>query len=96
MKIMVEYLGHIKRLLNVFQVEKIELKSNALVSDLLHFLAEKHGDPFQKAIAEPSRFDLKDNFILTVNGFLLNQLNGINTKLKDGDHVVLMPIVSGG
>jgi molybdopterin converting factor small subunit len=27
---------------------------------------------------------------------LLNQLNGIETKLKDGDRVVLMPIVSGG
>jgi molybdopterin converting factor small subunit len=27
---------------------------------------------------------------------LLNQLDGIKTNLKDGDRVVLMPIVSGG
>jgi len=27
---------------------------------------------------------------------LLNQLKGIESKLKDGDHVIFMPIVSGG
>jgi len=27
---------------------------------------------------------------------LLNQLNGIETKLKDGDRVVFMPVVTGG
>jgi molybdopterin converting factor small subunit len=32
----------------------------------------------------------------TVNGFLLNQLKGVETKLKDGDRVILMPVVSGG
>jgi len=31
-----------------------------------------------------------------VNGYLLNQLDGVQTKLKNRDHVVLMPIVSGG
>jgi molybdopterin converting factor small subunit len=32
----------------------------------------------------------------TVNGHLLNQLKGINTKLKNNDNVTIMPIVSGG
>ena len=96
MKVTVEYLGHIKRLIGVEQAEKIELKDDALVGDLLFLLAEKHGENFKKAIYEPSGRDLKSNFILTVNGLLLNQLNGIETKLKEGDRVVLMPIVSGG
>ena len=96
MKVTVDYLGYIKGLLGVEQAEKIELKDNSLVRDLLVALAEKHGDSFKKAIYEPNCVDLKSNFILTVNGLLLNQLNGIDTKLKESDHVVLMPIVSGG
>ena len=96
MKVTVEYLGHIKTIIGVEQAEKIELKDDASVGDLLFLLAEKHGENFKKAIYEPSGLDLKSNFILTVNGLLLNQLNGIETKLKEGDRVVLMPIVSGG
>lgn len=96
MKVTVEYLGHIKTIIGVEQAEKLELKNDASVGDLLFLLAEKHGENFKKAIYEPSGLDLKSNFILTVNGLLLNQLNGIETKLKDGDRVVLMPIVSGG
>jgi molybdopterin synthase sulfur carrier subunit len=96
LKVTVEYLGYIKQTLGVEQAERVELKDDALVADLLFLLAEKHGESFKKAIYEPSGLDLKSNFILTVNGLLLNQLNGIETKLKDGDRVVLMPIVSGG
>jgi molybdopterin synthase sulfur carrier subunit len=80
----------------VEQGESIELKDEALVRDLLFLLAEKHGEPFQKAVYEPKGVDLKPHYIVSVNGLLLNQLNGLETKLKDGDHVVLMPVVTGG
>jgi molybdopterin converting factor small subunit len=39
---------------------------------------------------------LKAHYIVSINGFLLNQLSGIETKLKDGDRVILMPVVTGG
>ncbi len=96
MKVTVDYLGHIKSLLGVAQAETVELRDDASVRNLLVRLAEKNGEPFTKAIYEPGASDLKGSFILTVNGLLLNQLNGIDTKLRDGDRVVLMPIVSGG
>ena len=96
MRITVDYLGHIKHTLGVQQAESVELKENALVCDLLSLLAEKHGEPFRKAVYEPKELDLKPHYILSVNGLLLNQLNGLETKLKDGDRVVLMPVVTGG
>ena len=89
-------MGNIRRTLGVEQTENIELKDNASVSDLLLLLAEKHGEPFKKAVYEPKEPDLKPYHILSVNGLLLNQLHGIETKLKDGDRVVLMPVVTGG
>lgn len=93
---MVEYLGYIKQALGVEQGEHVELRDGALVRDLLVSLAKKHGEPFRKSVYEPRALDLKPHYILSVNGLLLNQLKGIETKLKDGDRVVVMPVVSGG
>ncbi len=96
MKIKIEYLGHVRNLLNTKRQEEIELDGNSTIQDLLNTLAKKHGEPFKKTIYEPGSPDLKANFIATVNGHLLNQLSGINTKLKNNDKVTIMPIVSGG
>ncbi len=96
MKVTVDYLGYIKSLIGVTQAEPIELQPEATVRDLLDTLAKNHGDPFRKVIYELGNADLKSSFILSVNGLLLNQLKGLDTLLKEGDQVVLMPIVSGG
>ncbi len=96
LKVTVDYLGSIKQTLSLKQAEQVELKNDASVRDLLALLAEKHGDPFKKSVYEPKDADLKPHHILSVNGLLLNQLKGVETKLKDGDHIILMPVVTGG
>jgi molybdopterin synthase sulfur carrier subunit len=96
LKVKVEYLGHIKNMVGSRREEEVEMAEGASITDLLMLLSEKHGDSFRKAVYEAGGTDVKSNFIATVNGYLLNQLNGVETKLKNGDHVVLMPIVSGG
>jgi MoaD family protein len=96
LKVTVDYLGHIKKLLEAESPEQIEIPKEASIEDLLVKLAQKYGKTFKNAIYKPGESDLKSNIILTVNGLLLNQLNGIRTKLKNDDKVTLMPIVSGG
>jgi MoaD family protein len=96
LKVKVEYLGHIRTILGNKKEEEIEIKENASVADLLLILSEKHGSAFKKTVYEDKGTDIKSNFIATVNGYLLNQLNGVETKLKSGDRVILMPVVSGG
>jgi MoaD family protein len=96
LKVKVEYLGHIKNITNNKREEEIETKEDATITDLLIRLSKEHGEPFKKAIYEPKGTDVKSNYIITVNGYLLNQLKGLETKLKNGDHVTLLPIVSGG
>jgi molybdopterin synthase sulfur carrier subunit len=92
----VDYLGSIKQTLGLKQAEQVELKDDAAVYDLLSLLAEKHGEPFRKSVYEPKDPDLKPYYILSLNGLLLNQLKGIETKLKDGDRLIFMPVVTGG
>jgi MoaD family protein len=96
LKVKVEYLGHVKNILGSEREEQVEIEEDSSVADLLVRLSEKYGEAFQKAVYETKSKDVKPNYIITVNGYLLNQLNGVKTKLKNGDHIALLPIVSGG
>ncbi len=96
MKVTVDYLGSIRQTLGLKHAEQVDLADGSSVSDLLSLLAEKHGEHFKKAVYEPKGLDLKPFHMLSINGLLLNQLNGLETKLKDGDRVILMPVVTGG
>ncbi len=96
MKVKVEFLGHVKNMTCNRREEEAEIRQNATVADLLFHLCEEYGEPFRRAIYEPRGTDVKPNYIVTVNGYLLNQLRGLETKLKDGDRVALLPVVSGG
>lgn len=96
LRVKVEYIGHVREIIRSGREEELEVSEGASLGDLLIMLSEKYGEPFKKAVYEPGGTDLKPNFIVTVNGYLLNQLNGIETKLKHGDHVILTSIVSGG
>lgn len=96
LKVQVEYLGHIKNITGQKREEPIETSDDVTVGDLLSLLSERYGEPFKKAIYEPKTSDVKPNYIVAVNGYLLNQLGGLETRLKKGDRVTLLPIVSGG
>ncbi len=91
-----EYLGHIKDFAGNKREEEVEIADNSTIGELLTLLSERHGDMFKKAIYDKEGPDIKPNFMATINGYLLNQLEGVKTRLKKGDHVVLMPVVSGG
>jgi len=96
LKVKVEFLGHVRNVIRSNREEEVEISEGASIADLLTVLSEKYGESFKKAIYEKSSADVKSNYIITVNGYLLNQLDGIGTKLKNGDNITILPIVSGG
>ncbi len=95
MKIKVEYLGFIKNMLSK-RFDNFQLGEGASLQELLGKLSGLYGTPFQKEVFEPGQKDLKYGFVVTVNGVLMGQLEGVETKLKEGDHVILMSLMSGG
>lgn len=96
LKVQVEYLGHIKNMTDQKREETVETDDDVTVGDLLALLSKRYGEPFRKAVYEPKGSDVKSNYIVAVNGYLLNQLKGLETRLRKGDRVTLLPIVSGG
>lgn len=95
MKVTVEYLGFIRNMLSK-KNEELELREGTQLKALLDSLSERYGAEFKKQVYESGQKDVKYGFVVTVNGVLMDQLNGVETQLKNGDHVILMSLMSGG
>lgn len=95
MKVKVQYLGVIKNLIKRSE-DEFELEKGASLSELLNKIAGIYGKAFKKEVYEPGLKDMKMGFVVTVNGILTGQLNGVDTQLNNGDNVILMSLMSGG
>jgi molybdopterin converting factor small subunit len=95
MRIKVEYLGFIKNMVSK-RFQELVLKEGTTLDELLRKLSDLYGTAFTKNVFEPGQKDVKYGFVVTVNGVLVGQLQGIDTKLSEGDHVILMSLMSGG
>jgi len=95
MKVKIHYLGYIKNMLEK-KDEELDMREGATLSELLDKLAGLYGQPFRKEVFESGLKDLKTGFVATVNGVLMDQLGGVQTKLREGDNIILMSLMSGG
>lgn len=95
MKVKIQYLGFIKNLIKRSE-DALELEEGASLSDVMNKIAGLYGKPFMKEVYEPGLKDVKMGFVVTVNGILVGQLQGMDTRLNDGDNVILMSLMSGG
>jgi MoaD family protein len=94
-RVTIEYLGFIRNMLSK-RTEELDLREGTRLKELLSKLSERHGADFKKQVYEPEQKDVKYGFVVTVNGVLMDQLHGVETQLKSGDHVILMSLMSGG
>ena len=95
MLVKVQYLGILRAKLRIPE-RTYEVREGATVSDLLGKLAEIHGD-FLKKLFDADRKNILDpSFIITVNGVLVDRLRGFKTRLKNGDTITIMSLISGG
>jgi molybdopterin converting factor small subunit len=95
LKVKVRYLGYIGNLVRK-RDDEFEFNEGASLSELLNKLAGIYGEAFRREVFEPGLTDVKTGFVVTVNGVLMGQLRGVNTRLSEGDNVILMTLVSGG
>jgi len=95
LKVKVQYLGFIRNLIKRGE-DEFELEEGASLSELLNQIAGIYGKAFQKEVYEPGLKDVKMGFVVTVNGILIGQLQGVDTRLNNDDNVILMSLMSGG
>ncbi len=95
MRVKVHYLSLVKSFTKTSQ-DEFYLKEAAPLSVLLCDVAEKYGKPFTQEVYDPAQNEMKPTFVTMVNGILMDQLQGINTPLKNGDNVIIMSLMTGG
>jgi MoaD family protein len=74
----------------------LELPSPATVDDLLHRMIEQWGPEMERVLIDPKTGTLHGYLSILVNGRLIGFMNGLQTKLSDGDDVFIMPPAGGG
>jgi molybdopterin synthase sulfur carrier subunit len=94
MKINVKFLASIREIAGAHEIQ-FELSSGDTVKDLLEFLESRFGAEFKEAAGKPFE-DENPGLRFLVNGRDIDFLKGPETKLKEGDIVVLIPPVGGG
>ena len=50
----------------------------------------------KRSMVDPQLETLHTNALILVNGREISVLNGLDTNVKDGDEIVLVPVVHGG
>ena len=94
-QVTVKYFAYLRGLVRDKREETVNLEDGARLIDLLNTLIKKYGKKFQENIIKKNEKEvsLSDNIIVLISG---KSVNDLNTLLKDGDIIALMPFLGGG
>ena len=94
-QVTVKYFAYLRGLVRDKREETVNLEDGARLIDLLNILIKKYGKKFQENIIKKNEKEvsLSDNIIVLISG---KSVNDLNTLLKDGDIIALMPFLGGG
>ena len=59
-------------------------------------LGARYGEKFRTEFFSPDESVLGEKIIVLINGRRAEFLQGLDTPLKDSDHICIFPIVAGG
>jgi len=92
-RVRVRYFTTLRELAGVPE-EKITLKDDATLADLIEIVASKYGKEARDYLYTKGKVDPSIYFL--INGENSRVLSGLKTKLKDGDIVAIIPPIGGG
>jgi molybdopterin converting factor small subunit len=95
MKIKIHSILNLKEVLGGKDVEMI-VPEGTSVSGLLAGMVEIWGDSLSPHLFRPGTDEPLPYIRVLVNGHSTGYLNGMETALKDGDEVLLIPLAAGG
>ena len=73
----------------------LELEKAVSLRELVTKVVEEQ-PKLKRVLIDPELDDPRTNVLMLVNGKEISVLKGLDTKLKDGDELTLIPVVHGG
>jgi len=94
--------GRIKiNLLGVFKkaygssIIEMEIEKNIQLNEILQKLVDSSTD-LKRVLIDPELGTPLPNAVILLNGRDISSLNGLKTSIKDGDEIILIPVIHGG
>lgn len=85
------------KLLGGFKEHKIKLKENSRIKELIDMLIELFGDDLKETLFDGYELrKVKRGISMFVNGRNIFALDGLDTILKSGDEILILPPIGGG
>jgi molybdopterin synthase sulfur carrier subunit len=78
------------------RLTEIDLPQGSTVEDFLTYMRERWGDKLSTHLLDPDGGAVLPHVRIMVNGQTIHFLEGMQTPLKEGDEVLILPLVSGG
>ena len=66
------------------------------IEDVVRFLVTNLGPAFERTFLDPVVHNPLPRALILVRGFEISVLQGMETLLKDGDDIVILPVSHGG
>jgi MoaD family protein len=94
MTITVKFIGALRHISGVDELA-LNDEEGTSIRTLMNEITKE--DPeLKQSLIDQQLEDPRPNALILVNGREISVLNGLDTSLKDGDEVVLVPVVHGG
>ena len=75
----------------------LKLKKTVTINDLIQKLASSLSEEFKRALIDSELKSPKPNALIILNGREISVLpEGLETKVKNGDEIVIVPVTHGG
>jgi molybdopterin synthase sulfur carrier subunit len=89
----------ILKLMAIFSTDvgltEINYQNVNILGDIINQFMKEYGKKLRKSFVDPSG-NLESHVVILVNGRNYLFLDGLKTKLKDGDQIVISPPLIGG
>ncbi len=77
------------------KAEFVELDGGVRVQDVISYLVETYGTSLEQHLFD-KQGKLSTSYQLLINGINISTLEGLETLLKEGDTLAILPPVGGG
>jgi molybdopterin synthase sulfur carrier subunit len=94
MPLTVKFIGALRHLSGKTQLT-VNFKEGISIKELVTEISQEM-PALEKTFSEQQLNDSRSNSLILVNGREISVLNGLETKLNDGDEIVFVPVVHGG
>ncbi len=94
-KITIEFLGVLSKLAKSSDI-CLKFRTPVTVCDVISKLVCNLSPEFRKSLIDPELNDPRPNVLIMLNKKEISALEGLDTLVKNGDKLVLLPVSHGG